>query len=232
MSRIWCRLVCLLILVSFQSILGSEAWAQQKEKEGKYDEEYKLQKGDVIEVKFSYNPEFNEKVEIGPDGRISLQMVGEIVAAGLTRAGLQQEIVKRYSRILKSPDAVVIVRNYVGQKVFVGGEVNTPGLFPLDGEMTVLQALLRAGGLKNTAKKNNIVMIRKREDNSPQVMILDLKKMMSEGQQITYLRPYDVVFVPKSRIARVDQFIDQYMRQLLPISVVAGFSFVGGNFIR
>ena len=193
-------------------------------------DEYRLQVGDVIEVKFFNNPELNEKIEVGPDGRISLQLVEPIVAVGLTRSELQKLVRDRYAAFLKAPEVSVLIRTFASQRIFVGGEVNSPGLFPLDVETTALQAVMRAGGFKNTARKTDVFLVRKGDASKPEVLRLqmDIEKGAKRGDLSLgpQLRPFDVIFVTKSRIAKVNQFVDQYIGQMLPLSMVQGFGFV------
>ena len=108
--------------------------------------EYRLQRGDEIEIKFFYNPSLNERLIIRPDGKISLQLIDELLVAELTPAQLDKILTRRYATELKQPELTIIVRSFVGQRVYVGGEVTTPQLVPLTGKMTALESIFRAGG--------------------------------------------------------------------------------------
>jgi len=193
-------------------------------------DEYRMQIGDIIEIKFFNNPELNDRVQVGPDGRISLQLIDDLPAVGLTRSELQKTITDRYARFLKAPQVSVLIRTYAGQRIFVGGEVNNPGLFPLDAETTALEAIMRAGGFKNTARKTAVFLVRKGDQGQPVVLRLqiDVEKGAKNKGLVPgpVLRPYDAVFVAKSRIAKVDQFMANYVGDLVPVSVVAGFGYV------
>src|SRR5256885_1422714 len=92
---------------------------------------YVLLPGDQIEVKFFYNPELSEQQPIRPDGRIALQLVGDVEAAGLTPEALRNALRERYARVLREPDVTVIVKEISGRRVYVGGEVGTPGLLKM-----------------------------------------------------------------------------------------------------
>jgi polysaccharide biosynthesis/export protein len=116
-----------------------------------------------------------------------------------------------------------------GISVYVGGEVQEPGLVQLTGNLTALAAVMKAKGLKPTAKANNVVLLRNTGEAIPRLSKLDLSAILSTGTGDLQLQPYDVVYVPKSVIAKMDQFVDQYMRQLLPISVNFGFSYIVGG---
>ena len=124
-------------------------------------QEYVIQPGDQLDIKFFYNPEINETVTVRPDGKISLQLVDEVQAAGLKPSQLDDSLTQKYSHELKKPMITVIVKSFEGQRIYVGGEVNRQGLIKLTGGMTPLQAVLDAGGFKETAKPEGAIVIRK-----------------------------------------------------------------------
>jgi len=195
--------------------------AQESVKE---EEEYTLQPGDVIEIKFFYNPELNEHLTIRPDGKISLQLIEEVEAAGLTPSKLDRILTEKYEKILKIPEVAIIVKEFSGQKIYVGGEVNSPGIIPLSGKLTSLQAILQAGGFKNTAELKSVVILRNQGTEDPLFMTINLKEDLSTAahQNDILLKPYDIVFVPKTTIAKMNQFVDQYIEKLIPISKSIG----------
>lgn len=181
--------------------------------------EYLIQPGDQLDIKFFYNPELNDLVIVRPDGRISLQLASEIPAAGQTPAQLTATLEKSYEKELANPGITIIVRSFSSQRIYVDGEVNKPGMVTLLGPLTVLQSIAEAGGLKDTAKTSQILIIRKTKDDKPQAIAVNLDEIRTatDGSQNILLAPYDVVFVPKSTIANVNQFIDQYIRRNVPI---------------
>lgn len=128
---------------------------------------------------------------------------------------------------LRPSDVLFVPRSTIN--VYVGGEVVEPGLVPLNRKMTVLSAVIKARGFKPTAQVKNVMLIREGPDGKPAVAKLNLKQVMSTGIEDVELQPYDVVFVPKTRIAKMDQFMDQYVRQLLPVGVNLGFSYLLGT---
>jgi len=129
--------------------------------------EYTFQLGDQLDVKFFYNPELNESVVVRPDGRISLQLVGEIMAFGLTPAQLTKQLRDKYASEIKQPEITVIVKSFGGQNVYVDGEVNKPGMLPLAGFMTVVQAISQAGGMKESGEPTEVILIRHGAGNRP-----------------------------------------------------------------
>lgn len=183
--------------------------------------EYSIQPGDQLDVKFFYNPELNESITVRPDGRISLQLIDEVKAAGLKPSELDAELTKKYSQEIKQPLITVIVRSFTSQKVYVGGEVNNQGLVDLKDGMSPLHAVLNAGGFKDTANPSAALIIRKGTDNRPLPIRVNLKNALY-GAEAGQLQPYDVVYVPKSFIAEANLFVSQYIEKLL---LFKGFNF-------
>ena len=189
---------------------------------------YFIQPGDQLDIKFFYNPELNETLTVRPDGKISLQLVDEVQAAGLKPSELDDELTKQYARELKKPSITVIVKSFGGQRIFVGGEVNRQGLMTIAGNMTPLQAVLNAGGFKETASPENAIIIRKGPGNKPVPIALNLDDAMQgkSGSADFLLQPDDVVYVPKSAIAKANKFVNQYIENLLLFRGVSlGFSY-------
>jgi len=184
------------------------------------EQPYVLQPTDVIAVKFFFNPELNEEVAVRPDGKISLQLIGDIVAAGRTPADLADELTQRYRHELANPKVSVIVRQLGTPPVYVGGEVGRQGTVTLSRGLTLFQAIQDAGGLLSTAHRKQIILIRRADDGQPVGYSIDIRPVASgqhpEGD--VPLHAYDVVFVPRSKIADVNVFVQQYVRNMLPVT--------------
>jgi polysaccharide export outer membrane protein len=189
--------------------------------------EYTIQPGDELDIKLFYNPELNESLTVRPDGKISMQLIDEIQAAGLTPGELDQQLTEKYSRELKKPAVTVIVKSFINQQVFVGGEVNQQGFVKLTAGMTPLQAVLGAGGIKETGDLSSAIIIRKGPENQPVPVTVNLKQAIFGGKQAAMqLQPQDVVYVPKTAIAEVNKFVKQYIEDLLLFRGVSlGFSY-------
>ncbi len=187
--------------------------------------DYILQPRDVVEIRVYNLPELSVTVAIRPDGKISVPLLNEIDAAGVTTARLTAVLTAGYRSEFRNPRVTIIVRSITNQNVFVGGEVEKPGLLPLDGEITVLQAVLRAGGAKESAKRDSVILLRNDGQGKPEVRKLNLLEVL-KGKSDTTLQPYDVVFVPKTRIARVDKWVDQYIRQAIPAGLGLNFAYL------
>lgn len=189
------------------------------------EQEYRIQVGDQLDIKFFYNPELEEQVTVRPDGRISLQLVREIMTAGLTPAELTDLLTKKYAKELKMPEVTVIVRSFGSQRVYVDGEVAKPGIVPLVGFVTVLQAISQAGGMKDAARRGEVIVIRHGTANKPIALTVNVERIIdgTDMRQDIALKPFDIVYVPKSPIANVNVWVDQYIRKNIPISTGFGY---------
>ncbi len=183
---------------------------------------YKIEPGDVLTVKFYYTKDLSESVTVRPDGMISLQLVDDVKAAGLTPAQLDEKLTDLYiDKIPDKPDISVIVREFSDNRIYVAGEVTRPGELGLKNKMTVLQAITAAGGFKDTANRHTILVVRQDENGLSNVYRLDLSgaglaNAAKDGSGVNgRLRPRDTVFVVKSGIAEADLIMDQFVRQLL-----------------
>jgi len=185
--------------------------------------------GDVVEISFYYTPELNVTQTIRPDGKIALQLIGEVSAQGKTPSELRAELLESYATILKQPDITVLTRSFYEHRVYVGGQVTAPGVFDMPGPMTLLEAIIQAGGLNLTqAEARNIVVIR-HEGDQRYGYAVDLEPALQGSESPPfYLRPKDIVYVPQMRIAKVDQWVDQHINQLIP-EVGFTFSHIRGN---
>lgn len=190
---------------------------------------YVFQRGDEISIKVFEHPELDDTVRIRPDGKISALLLDDVVAAGLTTQELHRELTARYREFYKEPKVSVIVRSFAEQKVYVGGEVGHPGTIPLAGDLTALGAVLQAGGFKDTAKTDNVILLRNNGHQAAKAEKLNLRDVVAGTKGDILLQPFDVVYVPRSKIARVDKFIDQYFRQLTPIPLTGGFTYILGS---
>lgn len=138
---------------------------------------------------------------------------------------------KCYARELKQPEIAVIVRSLSDRRVYVGGEVNKPGMIAMPGRLTALEAIMEAGGFKmETARLNNIVVIRY-TDGKYRGSLIDIRDHLA-GKEVQpfFLNCRDIVYVPQTTIVKVDQWVDQYVYKLLPVSRAGvGMSWIPGQ---
>ena len=192
-------------------------------------ESYTLTAGDVLAVKFYRNPELNEEeLAIRPDGHISMQLIDDVRAAGLTPAALSAELSRRYDPELQDARVNVIVKTFANNRVFVSGEVGKQGVVELGPGLTLYQAIQQAGGFLKTANRKQVVLIRRRSDIAADGYAVDLRDVESGAQPLddVPLAARDIVVVPRSMIANVNIFVEQYVRNNLPVQNVGlGFPF-------
>lgn len=197
------------------------------------DVPYTLQIGDMIDVKFLLNPEMDEELVVRPDGRISTAVAQDIVAYGKTPQELQKNLADFYKKHLHNPQPAVIVRSYAPARIYVIGEVTQPGEFiSIDPNITLLQAIARAGGLKNSADMEKIVVIRRQDGKDPQVIGASYAKAAS-GEDLTQdvrLANRDVVFVNRHGAAEAYLNYEQYFKQFIAPSMGMNYQLnSGGN---
>jgi len=173
--------------------------------------------GDELDMKFFYNPELNDVQTVRPDGRITLQLVGDVMAHGRTPADLQKELRTRYGRLLEKPEVTVIVRTLNSRVVYVGGAVQQSGRLSMPGRLTVLSAILQAGGLDDANADPSEVLVVRHTDGKRIVTSLDLRAALKGDEYNTfYLEPQDIVLVPRSTVVGINQWIDQYINRMVP----------------
>ncbi|MFH1219810.1 MAG: polysaccharide biosynthesis/export family protein [Candidatus Eisenbacteria bacterium] len=180
-------------------------------------EPYKIGLGDALDVRFLYYPLYNVSLTVRPDGMITVPYVGQINVEGMSPLELESIIRSRYAEILTSPEVAVIVDKSSYQQVFIFGEVARPGAYDLRGPMTVLDAIASAGGLTSLGKKDSVVLIRKSKGEEFTGTKINLGKILDGHGSNAYMMARDVVYVPRSTIADIDLFVDQFFGRLLPV---------------
>ena len=221
---------------------------------GSAEKRYVIGAGDELEIKFPYHQGYDQAVKVRPDGKISLNLVKTIQAEGKTPDELEIELNQRYQAFLRRPDLVVIVRNFarnrffVGEtpvpagledlrpvvivrsfappQVFVGGEIARPGVLAYRGNMSALSSIIESGGTKPGAQIATVLVLRRTGPAQAVVFRRDLRPdQEGAGTNDIYLEPFDIVFVPKTPIAQVGEFMEQLFGILPPLKNSA-FGFV------
>jgi polysaccharide biosynthesis/export protein len=182
---------------------------------------YRISRGDELSFKFIYAPELNTTATVRSDGRVALPYAGEFVAEGLSMEELKTLVEQRLSSQVRRPQAVINVQGGTAQRIFVGGEVGRSGVQPLLGPLTALQAVMAAEGLKEGAQPRDALVLRRGPNGDRIALPVDLAAAMAgaEGAQDITLQPYDVVIVPRSGIANLNIWVDQYIRRLIPFGL-------------
>jgi polysaccharide export outer membrane protein len=143
------------------------------------------------------------------DGRVSLPYVGDVDAAGVTPMQLDSALTSRFSEVLREPNLSVILRAPAEKLVYVLGQVKTPGGFPYETKLTVLQALALAGGIERGAKTSHVLVIRRKGPEKVVGIEVNVASVTSgyNVQNDIWLRNYDILYVPKTRLQSAGEFI-------------------------
>ncbi len=188
--------------------------------------EYRLLPGDHILVKLIYTPELSEEVVVRPDGGISLPVAGEVQAAGLGPAELAVKLRAVYAGEVERPDVSVMIRSFGGQRVYIGGEVAQPRMLPLDATTTVADAVFAAGGLKDSAAPDSVILLRRGDaPGNFDAFSVDLEAGLFGQRSLPVLRPYDVIYVPKTRIAQLNKYVEMYINRIIPRATSFGATY-------
>jgi polysaccharide export outer membrane protein len=159
--------------------------------------DYIIGPDDVLQIVFWREKDLSAEVVVRPDGKISLSLLNDVQAAGLTPDQLRQSVTEAAARFVTDPSVTVVVKAINSRKVFVTGMVNKPGTYALNDKMSVLQMLAVAGGLSEFAKGEEIVVMRSdtSQTRSFKFNYKDVRKGKNLDQNIA-LRPGDTIVVP------------------------------------
>ena len=173
------------------------------------EERYKLVPGDVIEITYRYTPEFNQSVTLQPDGFVGLQIVGDIKLGGLTVEEARAKIAQKASVRLKDPEITILLKEFQKPYFVVSGEVGTGGKFEMRESVTAVQAVMIAGGFKDSAKTSSVVVFRKLNDEMAEVRTINLRniKKTADLENDITLKSGDIVFVPRNTFSKVERFM-------------------------
>ena len=199
-------------LILFSSLIGTSVFAQAqapgraapppqaalapsdpKAQEG----DYRIGPEDLLDISVWNNPPLSRTAPVRPDGMISLPLLNDVQAAGLTPMQLRDTIAKRLVEYVPNPEVSVIVREVNRFKVSVLGEVRKPGRFDFKSKATVLDAIALAGGLSDYAARARIVVIRQQDGGTTKRIPVNYNKIVSaSSEDDLFLQPGDVVVVP------------------------------------
>ncbi len=171
--------------------------------------DYIIAVGDRLDVVFFFDRDLSQKeLLVRSDGRITLPYTGDVMAAGRTPMQLDTLLTRRFAEILKEPNLSVIVVKTTDPVVYVLGEVRDPGGYPFKRAVSLVQALALAGGLRDGAKSNHVLVIRRKGLQGIVGVEVNAKAII-QGEQVQndfLLRDFDIVYVPKTRIQSIADF--------------------------
>jgi polysaccharide export outer membrane protein len=169
---------------------------------------YEVCPGDVLELAFSFSPEFNQTVTVQPDGYIVLREIGQAYVQGKTVAEIRNLAISAYGQILRQPVVTVVLKEFEKPHFIVGGQVAKPGKYELRADTTALEAIAIAGGFTSAAKHSQVLLFRRVSQDWFEVKNLDIKKLQKgNALEDVHLRPGDMLVVPQNVISKIKQYL-------------------------
>ena len=159
-------------------------------------DEYRIGPGDKLRVEVYKDAQLSQSVQVRPDGKITLPLIGDLDANGATPLELRETIAKSLKEFITTPTVTVIVVEALASKVYVMGEVTHPGTMELHGPTTILQALAMAGGFKEFANTKDVRVLRPKSGNGVETIRFNYKDVLNGDAKPFYLRSGDTVVVP------------------------------------
>jgi polysaccharide export outer membrane protein len=180
--------------------------------------EYRLRSGDRIDVDFLVDDTLDFSTPVTPSGTVSVPLAGEIVAAGKTTGELATAVEEAIGGYLLDPTVTIVIAGIAKQPIFVIGEVDKPGRIEATGDLTVSGALAVAGGLLPSGKPSSVMVIRTTGVEEPTAIRVDVTKILTgrDFSEDIVLVPNDVVYVPKSVIGKINEFVDLFFDNIAP----------------
>lgn len=181
-------------------------------------ETYRLEAPDAIDISVIPQSELNRTVTIRPDGKISLPLIGDVFAEGLTPEELTKELTEQFSKYVKNPSVAVIVTGFNSKKIYVIGEVFRQGAYPYTGTTSVFEAVEEAGSFTRRASLGRVILVRGALED-PTVIDVNLKDVVMKGIKAKdlHLQPGDIVYVPPNGFAKAGYAVEQVLFPFTPI---------------
>ncbi|PIE22352.1 MAG: hypothetical protein CSA62_12640 [Planctomycetota bacterium] len=184
------------------------------------DRDYVLRPSDRLAISIYTEPIYNQEITISPNGTVSLlRLPDRLKASGMSIAAFRRRVQADYGKILENPEVSVTLLEAAVQSVYVAGEVSGPGVITYQPGMTLTQAIAAAGGLLVTAKWSNVRVLRNRGRSSDKTYPVNSQKIIFEGSPDFLVLPGDVIWCQTSEIADLGNYVDLYIRRLLPFSI-------------
>ena len=170
---------------------------------------YQLQPNDQIEVDFRLSPEFNATVPVEPDGYITLPQLGQVDVGNLTITEATQRIQQAASQRLNAPEVTVELKSFQPPYLIVGGQVNAPGRVLIQGPISALQAVQLAGGFKDGAKTNQIILVRRIDKETAETKLINYSYILHhyKANEDIDLEAGDMLYVPQNMVTKIAPYI-------------------------
>jgi len=197
------KLIAAIFMSSMMTLLAQPGVLAER------DPHYRLQPEDKVDVQYRYTPEYNAVASVQPDGFVGLPLIGQIKISGLTLDEALTAIRTKASEKLNEPEIVVLLKDYVKPFFVVAGEVAKPGRVELHGQVTLVEAIALSGGFKDSARRTQVVLLRKSTNDIAEVKLYDMRKLMSAAgiHEDIAIRPGDMLVVPRNNVSKIEPYV-------------------------
>jgi len=171
--------------------------------------QYRLRKSDVIEIRFTFSPEYDQTLTVQPDGFVALKGVRAVFAEGLTSGEFASALSSEYATVLRDPEITVSLKDFEKPFFLAGGQVGKPGKYELRSSTTVSEAIAVAGGFTEQAKHSQVLLFRRADGGLVETRVLNVKQMLADHNlsEDFELKPGDMLYVPQNRISKIRKFL-------------------------
>jgi len=193
--------------------------------------EYYIAPNDKLEIFVWQNMDLTKNVSVRPDGKLSYPLVGTIDVAGLTLDQLQNIIQEKLVVYIRVPHVIVSLLESAGNKVVVLGQVNYPGIFTFKGNtISLIEVIAMAGDFTTDGRRESVMVVSDNFSEHPKVRKINALTAIREGAATTdiFIKPDDVVYVPRSTIADFNKFLNEIQPLLSTLTTAAS---LGGNVV-
>ncbi len=186
-------------------------------------QDYRVGATDAIQVEVRGQPELTRTAFVRPDGKVTLRLLGDVYVSGMSPAEIDEKLTRMYKEYIVGADVTVSVVGINSKRIYVWGQVSREGPQPYTGELTVQQAISRAGGTLHRAEPKAIQVVR---NNKVWKVNMDDIVIHGKTEQNIYLQPGDIVYVPLNGFARVGFALDNIF---FPLRSLFSFVFLGDS---
>ncbi len=183
------------------------------------ENDYRIAVGDKLTIRSYDDSKLHQEVVVRPDGRISVLFLGDVKVVEMKPDELDALLTESYSKYLRSPEITVVVDKPAALAIYVGGEVSKPSVIPLSGNLTILQSIIAAGDFLPTGDRKQVLLFRRFSSDMVEVSKVDLASVILSGAPDLYVRQHDIIYVPKTGIANIGDFVDAYINRIIPNAV-------------
>lgn len=182
---------------------------------------YQIAVNDVLYIAVWRVRDLSLEFIVGPDGRLSFPLIGDIYAAGRTLAELDDEITEKLKEYVNDPQVSVMVKDFAGERVTVIGEVKAPGIYKFIGKTSIIDVIAIANGFTDKARVVGVAIVREPRDlqKDPEVIFVNAKKILKGELRNIHVRPNDIVYVSRTFVSNLKEFYDNWLSPLLGTAI-------------